>query len=84
MNLFTKQKQTHSIENKLMVTREETGWERNNLGVWDQQIQTTIYKTDKQDRHPCTHSTGNCIQYLVINYTGKECEKEYVCVCVYI
>ena len=24
------------------------GWERNKLGVLDQQIQTTIYKTDKQ------------------------------------
>ena len=69
MNLFTKQKQTHSIENKLWLP------ERNNLGVWDQQIQTTIYKTDKQDRYPCTHSTGNCIQYLVKNYNGRNQKK---------
>ena len=29
-----------------MVTKWERG--RDKLGVWDQQIQTTIYKTDKQ------------------------------------
>ena len=32
------------------------------------------------------HSTGNCIQYLVITYHGKEAEKEYIyiyiCVCL--
>ena len=27
-------------------------------------------------------STGNYIQYPVINHNGKECKKEYVCVCV--
>ena len=26
------------------------------------------------------YSTGNYIQYLVINYNGKEYEKEYVCI----
>ena len=30
------------------------------------------------------YSTGNCIQYTVINHNGKEYEKECVCVCVYI
>ena len=24
--------------------------------------------------------TGNYIQYPVINYSGKECEKEYICI----
>ena len=28
------------------------------------------------------YSTGNYIQYPVINHNGKEYEKEYVCVCV--
>ena len=28
------------------------------------------------------YSTGNCIQYFVIYYKGKESEKEYVCVWV--
>ena len=35
MNLFTKQKQTHNKENKLMVTKGEKGWGRDKLGVWD-------------------------------------------------
>ena len=46
MNLFKKQKQTH-IENKFMVTKEERRG-RDKFGIWDQQILTTVYKTDKQ------------------------------------
>ena len=30
------------------------------------------------------YSTGNYIQYTVINYNGKEYEKEGVCVYIYI
>ena len=30
------------------------------------------------------YNTGNYIQYPVINHSGKEYEKECVCVCVYI
>ena len=66
MNLFIKQKQTHR-HRKLMVTQGERGV-RDKLGVWDQQIQTTIYKTGKQQGP--TYSTGNYIQYL-INYKYK-------------
>ena len=34
------------IENKLIVTK--GGWKRREkLGVWHQQIYTTVYKTDK-------------------------------------
>ena len=36
------------IENKIMVTKGEMGWERDKLGVWYQQIKTTIYKIDRQ------------------------------------
>ena len=28
------------------------------------------------------YSTGNYIQYLVINHNGKRYKKEYMCVCV--
>ena len=31
-----------------MVTKEERGWRRDKLGVWDWQIQITVYKIDKQ------------------------------------
>jgi len=40
MNLFTKQKHTN-IGNKLMVTKEERGWQ-DKLGVWDYQIQIAL------------------------------------------
>ena len=31
-----------------MVTKGEWGSGRDKLGIWDQQIQTTMYKIDKQ------------------------------------
>ena len=43
MNLFTNQKWTDT-GNKLWLLME---WEKDKLGVWDQQIQTTVYKIDK-------------------------------------
>ena len=47
MNFFAKQKQTHRHR------KQTHGYQRGNLrreklGVWDQQMQATIYKTDKQ------------------------------------
>ena len=45
----------------------EGGWGRDGLGVGDQQMQTSVYRMDKQQ--------GNYIQYPVINHNGKEYEK---------
>ena len=28
------------------------------------------------------YSTGNCIQYAVINHNGKEYENIHVCICI--
>ena len=42
-------------------------WERDKLGVWDQQIQTTIYKTDKQQ--------GSTVQYPELY--SISCNKPY-------
>ena len=67
MNLFTKQKQTQETNLCLLKGNRE----RDKLGVWDQQIEI-IYKINKI----LLYSTGNYIQYLVINYNGKEYEKE--------
>ena len=36
------------IENQFMVIKREREWRRDKLGVWDEQIQTTIYKIEKQ------------------------------------
>ena len=79
MKLFTKQKQIHRHKNKCMVTKGKRGG-RDKLG--DQQIQTTIYKIDNK---VLVYNTGNYIQYLVINYNGKESEKNiYIYIYIYV
>ena len=53
MNLFTKQKQTQTLKTNLWLPKEK--WVGNKLGVWDQQIQTTVYKIDKQQGPAVQH-----------------------------
>ena len=36
------------IENRFVVAKGEGGWEREGLGIWDYQMQTIIYRMDKQ------------------------------------
>ena len=67
MNLFTKQEQTHRHRKQTQLPKEKTGTGGINKRVWDQQTQTTIYKTDKQ-RGPIQHRTYS-ISYN--NYNGK-------------
>ena len=43
---------------------------RDKLGVWNQQVQTTIYKIDKQQGSTVQHR--KYIQYLIIIYNGKK------------
>ena len=43
-------------------------------------MQTIKYRMDKQQF--LLYSTGNYVQYSVINHNEKECKKEYVYVCV--
>ena len=65
INLFMKQKQTHRHREQSCGCQ-EVG--RDGLGVWDQQMQTIIYRMDKQQ----VYKTGNYIQYPMINHNGKE------------
>ena len=64
-----------------MVTKGESGG-RDKLGVWDQQIHTTIYKIKKINNKDLLYGTGNYIQYPVINHKGKEYDKAYTYVCI--
>ena len=48
MSLLTKQKQTHRHKKQTVVTKKERRWGRDKLGVWDQEVQTTVHKIDKQ------------------------------------
>ena len=59
-----------------MVTKGEKGQGRDKLGVLNQQIQTTIYKIDKQPGPTKQHREP--YQYLVITCKEKEYEKEYI------
>lgn len=52
MNLFMKQKQIH--RRRKQTYGYHRGMEGDKLGVWDQQIQTTIYKIGKQQTSYCT------------------------------
>ena len=57
------------IENKLIVMEGEMGFKN-----------TYIKYINNKD---LLYSTGNYIQYPVINHNGKEYEKEYICVHIY-
>ena len=81
MNLFTKQKQTHRHRKQTCGYQRGKGMGRDKLGVWDQQIQTTIYEINNK---VLLYSTGNYIQYPVINHNGKEYEEEYVYIYVQV
>ena len=80
MNLSMKQKQNQGHKEQTGGCQAGEWWERDGLGVWDQQMQTGIYRMDKQQ--VLLYSTGNYIQYPVINHNGKEYEKESVYICI--
>ena len=82
MNLFTKQKQTPDIENKLMVTKGEAEGGINQEYVINRYILPYIKQINNKD---LLYSTGNYIQYLVINYNGKESKvKKYRYIHIYV
>ena len=55
MNLFMKQKQTHRHRKQTYGYQRGKGVGGDKLGVWDQQIQTTMYKIDKQQGPTVQH-----------------------------
>ena len=48
MTLSTKQKRTHRHREQTCGCQGEGEWGREELGVWDKQMQTIIYRMDKQ------------------------------------
>ena len=65
-------------ENGLVDAKAGGGGGRNGPRVWDEQMQTIIYRMDKQS--PYCIAQGTCDIYPVINHNGKEYEKE----CIYV
>ena len=98
-NLSVRQKQSQRHREQICCCQGGGEWGRDERGVWNQQIQTIIYRMNKQEGPTSSskpnylsdtplpktkvlpYSTGNQIQYHVINYNGKE----YIyIVCVYV
>ena len=75
-NLSMQQKPTHGCREQTCGCQGEEGCKREGLGVWGQQMQTIIHRMDEQPSP--MYSTGNYIQYSIINHDGKEYEKEHI------
>ena len=69
--LIAKKKLTDIQNRLLMVSKGERVTGREELGVWDYQMQTSIYR-GWINNQVLLYSTGNYIQYPVINHNGKE------------
>ena len=55
MNLSMKQKQNQGHREQIGGCQGGSGWETDGLGVWDQQMQTGIYRMDKQQGPTVQH-----------------------------
>ena len=75
MNLPTKQNKLLDMENRLVVVKERSdgeGW----IGIWDQQMQTVIYRMNEQGGIYKYILNWNTLLYIrhqhniVINYTS--------------
>ena len=83
MNLSVKLKQTHRHR------KQTHGYQRGNWGgggiSWEFGINRyTLLYIKQINNKELLYSTGNQIQYLTINYNGKESEKEYIYIYIYI
>ena len=83
--LIAKKKLTDIQNRLLMVSKGERVTGREELGVWDYQMQTSIYR-GWINNQVLLYSTGNYIQYPVINHNGKNMKKSsiYAVICVNI
>ena len=68
MNLFMKQKQTFIDKTNLWLPKGKQGREIN------QEFEYTLLYVKYINNKDLLYSTGKCVQYLVINYNGKESE----------
>ena len=55
MNLFTEQIQTHRLRKQTYGSHKRKKVERDKLGVWDENIHTTVYKIDRQQGPTVQH-----------------------------
>ena len=55
MNIPMKQNQTHRFKEKAYDCQGRGGWGREELGIWDQQIQNITYRQDKHQGPTLLH-----------------------------
>ena len=72
MGLSTNRNRLTDIENKWLPEGEG---EKGKLGVWDYQVQITIYKMDTHQGPTVLHMEPYSISF---NYNGKESKNHYV------
>ena len=83
MNLVTKQKQIHRHRKQTYGYQ----WGQQGGGEINQEFEINIYTLlyiKQLNNKDLLYSIGNYSQYLVINYNGKESEKEQICMYIYI
>ena len=74
MKLFSRQKQTRRHRKQTYGYQWGKGGINQGFGI----NRYTLLYIKQITNKDLLYSTGNYIQYLVINYNGKESEKEYV------
>ena len=79
MNISMGQKQTQTYRTDLWLPRERGRGGGLGAGISKCKLLYTEWINKA-----LLHSTGNDTQYPVINHNGKEYEKEYMCVYIYI
>ena len=82
MNLSTKQKQTHRHTEQTVVAKGETAL-RGMKGKFGTGRCKLLY-TERINNKTLLYGIGNYSQYPIINRNGKEYEKEYIYIYMYI
>ena len=52
------------------------------LFIYDKILRKTKKETEKLENKDLLHSTGNYVQYSVINHNGKNMKKKCVYICI--
>ena len=80
MSLLTKLKQSHRHIKETFGYQKGRGG-RIYLGFWINRYGPLYVK--QINNKDLLYSTGNYIQYLIVTYSGKESEKEYIYIYMY-
>ena len=68
--VIKKQRQTHSLRERIYGCRGEKMGGMDSYGVWDRYVHTAMFKMDNQ-QGPTVYSTGNSAQCYVAAWMGE-------------